>query len=107
MSKALAESGADVAMMYVSNDKAKDLAADISKTYNVNCKAYKANISDAEEVKTSIDQIYKDYGSIDIFVANAGISIGGDTEVKHLSLRKISYNGLSDLIKKTRVELDL
>jgi sorbose reductase len=96
MSKALAESGADVAMMYVSNDKAQDLAAEISKTYNVNCKAYKANISDAEEVKTVIDQIYKDYGSIDIFVANAGISIGGDTEVKYHSFYKAVMIGFNN-----------
>lgn len=81
MSKALAESGADVAMMYVSNDKAKDLAAEIGKQYNVFCQAYKAEITNAEEVTKVIDQIVKEMGGVDIFVANAGVNIGGEAVV--------------------------
>lgn len=84
LSKALAESGADVAIMYVSNDKAHDLAAKIGKDNNVFCKAYKADVTDAEEVKKAIDEIVKEMGGVDIFVANAGINMGGSAEVRFL-----------------------
>ncbi|KAL0079961.1 hypothetical protein J3Q64DRAFT_1752014 [Phycomyces blakesleeanus] len=80
MSRGLAEAGADVALMYVSDDKTHDTAAEIAKQYGVVCKAYKAEITNAKAVKDSIDQIHSDFGGIDIFVANAGISIGGAAE---------------------------
>ncbi|KAG1357678.1 hypothetical protein G6F62_001395 [Rhizopus arrhizus] len=66
--------------MYVSNDKAHDLAAKIGKDNNVFCKAYKADVTDAEEVKKAIDEIVKEMGGVDIFVANAGINMGGSAE---------------------------
>ncbi|KAI8093627.1 uncharacterized protein BX664DRAFT_358057 [Halteromyces radiatus] len=80
MSKALAGAGADVAMMYVSSDKTHDTAAAVGKEFNVQCKAYKADMGKPEEVTAAIDQIYKDFGHIDIFVANAGIAIEGPAE---------------------------
>ena len=86
MSKALAESGAKVAIMYVSSDKTKDTAADIAKQFNVKCEAYKAPINDAEAVKQVIDQIHKDFGSIDILVANAGVNTGGASEVSETNV---------------------
>lgn len=82
MSRALAESGANVAIMFVSSEKTHDTAAQIAKDYNVTCKAYKADIVDPVAVKEAVDQIYKDFGAIDVFVANAGVSIGGKTEVR-------------------------
>ncbi|KAI5955004.1 SOU2 [Candida jiufengensis] len=45
----------------------------LSKTYGVRAKAYKADISDADDVKRVVAEIRKDFGKIDIFVANAGI----------------------------------
>ncbi|KAG2198188.1 hypothetical protein INT47_000389 [Mucor saturninus] len=98
MSKALAESGADVALMYVSSDKTHDIAAKIGKDYGVVCKAYKADIADAEQVTTAIDQIYKDFGVIDIFVANAGINSGGAAETYDLKtwqkIMDVNVNGV-------------
>ncbi|RCH95426.1 hypothetical protein CU098_010252 [Rhizopus stolonifer] len=98
MSKALAESGANVAIMYVSSDKTKDIAADIGKKFNVKCEAYKAPITDAEEVKKVIEQIYKDFGAIDVFVANAGINAGGASETFDLNewrkVMDVNVNGV-------------
>ncbi|KAI8366448.1 hypothetical protein EDC96DRAFT_508132 [Choanephora cucurbitarum] len=98
MSKALAESGAKVAIMYVSSDKTKDTAADIAKQFNVKCEAYKAPINDAEAVKQVIDQIHKDFGSIDILVANAGVNTGGASETFDLKewqkVMDINVNGV-------------
>ncbi|KAI9493772.1 hypothetical protein BDB00DRAFT_821582 [Zychaea mexicana] len=83
--RGLAESGADVALMYVSSDKTHDTAAEIGKEFNVTCKAYKANIADAKETQEAIDQIHKDFGRIDVFVANAGISQNGNAETFDLN----------------------
>ncbi|CAO3641172.1 uncharacterized protein ATC70_013342 [Mucor velutinosus] len=98
MSRALAESGANVAIMFVSSEKTHDTAAQIAKDYNVTCKAYKADIVDPVAVKEAVDQIYKDFGAIDVFVANAGVSIGGKTEEYDLNDWKktmdINVNGV-------------
>ncbi|ORZ14067.1 hypothetical protein BCR42DRAFT_417976 [Absidia repens] len=80
MSKALAGAGADVAMMYVSSDKTHDTAAAVGKEFNVHCKAYKADMGNSDEVTKVMDHIFKDFGKIDIFVANAGIAIEGPAE---------------------------
>ncbi|CAO3594316.1 unnamed protein product [Absidia cylindrospora] len=80
MCKALAGAGADIAMMYVSSDKTHDTAAAVAKEFNVQCKAYKADMGNDEQVNSALDQIYKDFGKIDILVANAGIAIEGPAE---------------------------
>ncbi|CDS10779.1 hypothetical protein LRAMOSA11265 [Lichtheimia ramosa] len=83
--RALAQSGADVALMYVSSDSTHDTAAEIAKEYGVTCKAYKADVRDAAAVQSAIDTIHKDFGRIDVFVANAGISINGAAETFDLN----------------------
>ncbi|ORZ11532.1 hypothetical protein BCR42DRAFT_421288 [Absidia repens] len=77
MSKALAGAGADVALMYVSTEKTHETAADIAKEFHVQCKAYKAEMADYNQVNAAMEQIYKDFGQIDILVANAGTVAGG------------------------------
>lgn len=72
VAEAYAQAGADVAIWYNSNpcdDKAEYLAT----KYNVKCKAYRCNVGDSEEVESVIDTIEKDFGTIDVFVANAGV----------------------------------
>ncbi|KAF7728120.1 intercellular trafficking and secretion [Apophysomyces ossiformis] len=81
MSKALAEAGADVAVMYVSDDNTHTTAKEIGEQYGVACRAYKAEITDAKAVQAAIEAIHADFGHIDVFVANAGVSKGGPAEV--------------------------
>lgn len=81
MAKALAEAGADVAIMYVSNDKTHDTAAQVAKEFGVVCKAYKADMCDSEQVTAALEQIFQDFGQVDVFVANAGILLHGNAEV--------------------------
>lgn len=88
MSKALAESGADVALMYVSSENTHKTASEIAKQYGVVCKAYKANITDAKQVQDAISQIHQDFKAIDIFVANAGVNSGGPSEVSFYIVRE-------------------
>lgn len=67
-----AQAGADVAIWYNSHNadaKAKALA----EKYGVKVKAYKVAVTDPEAVEAAIKQQIKDFGKIDIFVANAGV----------------------------------
>lgn len=74
VAQGFAEAGANVAIWYNSNKKAIDRAADIEKTYNVKCKAYQVNVTDADLVKKVVNEIVEEFnGRLDIFVANSGI----------------------------------
>ncbi|ODV91462.1 hypothetical protein CANCADRAFT_71235 [Tortispora caseinolytica NRRL Y-17796] len=71
VAEAYAQAGADVALWYNSRN-ADEKAKYLTETYGVRSKAYKCNISDAEEIEKTIEQIYADFGALDIQVANAG-----------------------------------
>lgn len=73
VAEAYAQAGADVAIWYNSHP-IEDKAEVLSKKYGVNVKAYKCNVSDPQDVENVIFQIEKDFGTIDIFVANAGVA---------------------------------
>lgn len=91
VAEAYAQAGADVAIWYNSNP-ADDKAKYLSDTYGVRAKAYKANIGDADDVERVIGQIEKDFGTIDVFVANAGVpwTEGACIEVKgHDSWKRV------------------
>lgn len=83
VAEAYAQAGADVAIWYNSKP-AEDKAQYLEKTYGVKSKAYKCNVSDAKEVEKVILQIEKDFGKLDIFVANAGVpwTLGKSIEVE-------------------------
>jgi len=71
---ALAESGANVAIWYNSNNKALKEAEAIEKEYGVTCKAYQVNVTSYEAVETAINTAVADLnGRLDIFIANSGI----------------------------------
>lgn len=70
----LAESGAHVAFTYVSSDeKAKSLEEKI-KTFGVNAKAYKSNAGVYADCEAMVNDVVKEFGTVDICVNNAGIS---------------------------------
>lgn len=73
VAEAYCQAGADVAIWYNSKP-ADELARELSKKYNVKVKAYKCNVTLFDEVESVINQIVKDFGTIDIFVANAGVA---------------------------------
>ncbi|GAV46923.1 hypothetical protein ZYGR_0A05210 [Zygosaccharomyces rouxii] len=68
-----AQAGADVAMWYNSNPKIEEEVGELSKKYGVKIKAYKCSVTDSADVERTVDQIVKDFGRIDIQVANAGV----------------------------------
>jgi 3-oxoacyl-[acyl-carrier protein] reductase len=72
----LAEQGANIAFTYVSDSsagKAKELEAKLF-TLGVKAKGYKTNAGDFAACETFVNDVLKEFGSIDICVNNAGIS---------------------------------
>src|SRR5687768_13754930 len=69
-----AEEGANVAFTYVSSDeKAKALEARLAEK-GVKAKAYKSNAGVFEECEALVNDVVKEFGTVDICVNNAGIS---------------------------------
>ncbi|KAI5955003.1 SOU1 [Candida jiufengensis] len=73
VAEAFAQAGANICLWYNSHP-ADDKAEYLSKTYGIKSKAYKCNISDPEDVEKVIKQQEEDFGTIDVFVANAGVA---------------------------------
>lgn len=72
VAEGFAQAGADVIIWYNSHP-ADEKATYLSEKYGIKSKAYKCDISDADDVKRTIAEQLKEFGKIDIFVANAGI----------------------------------
>lgn len=72
----LAEHGAHIAFTYVSESSAQR-AADLEerlKALGVKAKAYRSNAGDFAECEALVNDVVKEFGSVDICVNNAGIS---------------------------------
>ena len=72
----LAEHGANIAFTYVSEssaEKAKALEEKLT-SFGVKAKAYRSNAGDFAECETFVNDVVKEFGSIDVCVNNAGIS---------------------------------
>lgn len=70
---ALAQAGADVAMWYNTNPAITEQVGDLSKKYGVTIRAYQCVLTDSAAVERTVDQIVKDFGKIDVMVANHGV----------------------------------
>jgi glucose 1-dehydrogenase len=70
---ALGEAGADVMVNYVvGDDTAEAVAAEI-RTHGVNAAIYKADVSAEDQVAAMFQEMMKQFGTIDILIANAGL----------------------------------
>lgn len=68
-----AEMGADVVVTYSSRPQGGEQnAKELSEKYGVKSKAYKCNIGNYDDVKAFVDTVIKEFGKIDVFIANAG-----------------------------------
>lgn len=70
----LAESGAHVAFTYISSDEKAKSLEDKIKTFGVNAKAYKSNAGVYADCEAMVNDVVKEFGTVDICVNNAGIS---------------------------------
>ena len=74
--KKLAENGANVAFTYVSDSSTEKATALENKLHGmgVKAKAYKTNAGDFKQCETFVNDVLKEFGTVDICVNNAGIS---------------------------------
>src|SRR4026209_1592811 len=71
-----AEHGANVAFTYVSDSSAEKAAAVEKKlkAFGVKAKSYKSNAGDFSQCEAFVNDVLKEFGTVDICVNNAGIS---------------------------------
>ena len=68
-----AEMGADVAITYSSRPQGGEKnAKELEEKYGVKSKAYKCNVGDYKNLEQLVADVVKDFGKIDVFIANAG-----------------------------------
>ncbi|MGI8952635.1 MAG: 3-oxoacyl-[acyl-carrier-protein] reductase [Chitinophagaceae bacterium] len=73
----LAENGAHVVFSYVSDssaEKAAQLEKKLQTDFSVKAKAYRSDASDFKQCESFVNDILKEFGTIDVCVNNAGIS---------------------------------
>lgn len=75
VAEAIAEAGGDLALWYNTNDAAISKGEQIAKKHGIRAKAYQVEVSDHEAVRLGVDEVVKDFGRLDVFVANAGMAI--------------------------------
>jgi len=76
--RALAEVGVAVALIYTSSKDAEETASKIAKETGSMVKAYKSDVRNKSTITKTINDIAKDFGRLDICVANAGIAAHHD-----------------------------
>lgn len=70
----LAEQGAHVAFSYVSSDEKAKILEEKLVQKGVKAKAYKSNAAIYSDCETMVNNVVKEWGTVDICVNNAGIS---------------------------------
>lgn len=73
VARGLAEAGADICLWYHKNPSAEDLATELIEKYSVKSAAYQIDVKSWEQVKNGVDLTVKDFGHLDVMIANAGI----------------------------------
>lgn len=77
MVKALAEAGAQVAVVSRQLDQAQAVATETQTATGQICRGYSCNMTVPEQVDAVAKQVLADFGQVDIIVNNAGINIRG------------------------------
>jgi 3-oxoacyl-[acyl-carrier protein] reductase len=70
----LAEHGANVAFSYLSSEEKALALEEKLKAFSIKAKAYKSNAGLFSDCETMVNDVIKEFGTIDICVNNAGIS---------------------------------
>ncbi|KAM0168706.1 hypothetical protein ACHAPF_010737 [Botrytis cinerea] len=71
--EALAEAGANVAILFKSSPAAHEAAKKVAVEYNVKCNAFQVDVTQPERVESIINRIVKEFnGRLDCFIANTG-----------------------------------
>lgn len=70
---AMAEEGANVAILYAGNETAAAQTVQEAEAFGVKALSYRCDVSSEQAVKETVDEVLKDFGRVDILVNNAGI----------------------------------
>ncbi len=74
IAQTLAKEGANIAFTYVSSvEKANAFEAELNAS-GIKAKGYQSNAADFSEAEKLVDEIVKEFGSLDVLVNNAGIT---------------------------------
>lgn len=91
VAEAMCEAGADVAFWYNSNDAAISKAKALAEKHGVKTKAYQVQVTDYQKVDEAMNEVAKDFGKLDVFVANAGAALSkGLLDMSMEEIKKIT-----------------
>jgi 3-oxoacyl-[acyl-carrier protein] reductase len=76
----LAEAGADVVINYARNEEAAEEVARLAREFGVQALPLRADVSDVSQTAALVDATVKQFGRVDLLVANAGIWEGAPVE---------------------------
>ncbi len=72
-----AKQGADLALLYASNDAAAEEVREACRAFGVRAECYRCDVADFDACKQTVAKIKTDLGKADILVNNAGITRDG------------------------------
>ncbi|KAF2676934.1 short chain dehydrogenase [Lentithecium fluviatile CBS 122367] len=97
IARGLAEAGANIAIWYHTSKHAAALASTISADFGIKTKTYQVAVEDYAAVEKGVVDVVRDFGRLDIMIANAGIptKAGGlDDRVEDWNrVRAIDFDG--------------
>ncbi|KAJ5081539.1 hypothetical protein NUU61_009803 [Penicillium alfredii] len=70
---AYTEAGAKIAILYRTTASTPKTAEELASKYQTEARAYQADVTIPEEISAAIDQVVKDFGKLEVVVANAGV----------------------------------
>ncbi|CAP93767.1 Pc16g10970 [Penicillium rubens Wisconsin 54-1255] len=73
IARGLAEAGANIAIWSHKSSQGEQLATSLEKDFGVKAKAYKCSVQNFDEVQAATDAVVRDFGRLDVMIANAGI----------------------------------
>ena len=82
---ALAEAGADLALLDIDLHAAQEAAQTIAKQTGKTARAYEADVTDTAALHSVVEQLTGELGGLDIAVCNAGICLNSPAETMNLN----------------------
>src|SRR5690554_44257 len=74
IAKVFAQQGANVAFTYSSSIQAAQELENELATYGIKVKGYQSDAADFNQAQTLVDEVVKEFGTVDILINNAGIT---------------------------------
>lgn len=86
-----AREGADIAILYLEEDKDAEITKQLVEREGQHCLLLKGDISDPDVAKLDIDKVLQHYGKINILVNNAGVQYQ-QKEIESISNEQLEKN---------------